>query len=162
MAFVAAVATSSQLKRQSAAMAAYSVAFAGAAYLFLRVLGLGAQGLVWANCLNMLLRILWNLWFVQGFFVRHGVVSPLVQVRRKGWCLRGWQETFDLRSTLPTAGSVAATAITAAILRREGGAMARGFDGRLLRDVVVAGAFAVVLLVLERKFLLHCYRLMML
>lgn len=77
-AFVAAVADNTQLYAQSIWMGGFSAAFAGSAYLFLRVLQLGAKGLVWANCVNMACRIVFNLSFVKSFFAkRHQVcMSP--------------------------------------------------------------------------------------
>lgn len=77
-AFVAAVASNADLRRQSVLMGFNFVAFAGAAWTFLRVLGWGAKGLVWANCANMGLRVVYNAWFIKGFFRREGVVSLLV------------------------------------------------------------------------------------
>lgn len=77
-AFVAAVASNADLKRQSALMVAYSIGFAGAAYVFLKVLGLGAEGLVWANCLNMLFRIVWNTLFIKEYFGRYQMVRRTV------------------------------------------------------------------------------------
>lgn len=73
--FVAAVATNSQLYAQSLQMTGFSVVYAGAAYFFLRVWKLGAQGLVYANCVNMLLRIIWGLNFVRSYFNSNGLVS---------------------------------------------------------------------------------------
>lgn len=74
-AFVAAVASNTELHAQSVYMGAFFAGFAGAAYLFLRVLGLGAQGLVYANCVNMLLRILFNTKFIRTYFGRNAEVS---------------------------------------------------------------------------------------
>jgi len=74
-AFVSAVATSADLQRQSVFMGAYFFGFASAAYIFLGVLGLGAQGLVWANCVNMVLRILFNGRYILTFFGGIGQVS---------------------------------------------------------------------------------------
>lgn len=79
-AFVAAVATNSQLRLQSIAMAFYSVGFAVAVYGFLRIAELGAVGLVWANCVNMACRILWNAWFITGFFGECDLVSSATNV----------------------------------------------------------------------------------
>lgn len=73
-AFVAAVASSAELQCQSLYMAAYFVGFASAAYLFLGVLKAGAQGLVYANCVNMILRIIFNWRFIKAFFKKHGQV----------------------------------------------------------------------------------------
>lgn len=73
-AFVAATASTKELHWQSIWMGAFSAGFAGSAYVFLRVLQLGAKGLVWANCVNMSLRIVFNLYFVRSFFLRQGEV----------------------------------------------------------------------------------------
>jgi oligosaccharide translocation protein RFT1 len=70
-AFVSSVATESQVNRQSMWMLAFSAGFAGAAYIFLRVLDFGAEGLVWANTLNMAFRILWSTLFITSYMKRH-------------------------------------------------------------------------------------------
>lgn len=79
-AFVAAVADNAQLRSQSFAMTFYFIGFGGAVYAFLRVAEMGAVGLVYANCVNMGCRIIWNAWFIRGFFASRGIVS-LVQSR---------------------------------------------------------------------------------
>lgn len=79
-AFVAATADQSELYTQSFWMGGFFAAFAGSAYLFLRVLGLGAKGLVWANCVNMGCRIVFNLGFVKRFFARNRQVSCIGDV----------------------------------------------------------------------------------
>ena len=76
-AFVAATADQKELYAQSFWMGGFFAAFAGSAYLFLRVLELGAKGLVWANCVNMGCRIVFNLGFVRRFFARKGQVGCL-------------------------------------------------------------------------------------
>jgi len=76
-AFVAAVATSDDLKRQSILMTIYFFTFAGTAYALLQIPGLGAQALVLANCVNMLLRIVWNITFIKTFFSRNAMVCML-------------------------------------------------------------------------------------
>lgn len=83
-AFVAATASTKDLHWQSIWMGAFSAGFIASAYVFLRVLDLGAKGLVWANCVNMGLRIVFNLAFVKGFFRRNGVVSKSNAVRLAG------------------------------------------------------------------------------
>lgn len=70
-AFVSSVATESQVNRQSLWMLAFSAGFAGAAYFFLGVLDLGAEGLVWANTLNMSFRIVWSTVFIASYMKRH-------------------------------------------------------------------------------------------
>ena len=76
-AFVAATASTSDLRNQSFWMAGFSALFAASAWLFLRTLGMGAKGLVLANCVNMGLRIIFNASFVRNFFTRHGQVWQL-------------------------------------------------------------------------------------
>ncbi|KAH8178140.1 rft protein [Sarocladium implicatum] len=71
-AFVASVASEAQVHRQSFWMGGFSVAFAGAAFVFMRVFPLGATGLVLANIINMLCRIIWSGHFIMSFFQRHG------------------------------------------------------------------------------------------
>lgn len=73
-AFVAAVATNAELRQQSIAMAVYFVLFASAVYTFLRIVNMGGEGLVWANCLNMACRIVWNTWFIRNYFGRKKLV----------------------------------------------------------------------------------------
>lgn len=69
--FVASVATERQVHRQSLWMAAFSVAFAASAYTLMRVYPLGARGLVLANIVNMLCRIVWSAAFIRAFFTTH-------------------------------------------------------------------------------------------
>ena len=76
-AFVAATASTNDLQHQTVWMLYFSAFFAGSAYFFLRVLGLGAQGLVLANCVNMGLRIMFNMRFVKRFFRERGLVRYL-------------------------------------------------------------------------------------
>lgn len=74
-AFVAAVASNAELRGQSVWMGVFFAGFASSAYLFLGVLEMGAQGLVYANCVNMLLRIVWGLSFIRRYFRGNGEVT---------------------------------------------------------------------------------------
>lgn len=105
-AFVSSVASNAELQKQTAWMMAFSVGFAGAATFFLRVLKLGAQGLVWANIINMTLRTAWSTWFIRDYFRRNGLNLDVVEV-------------------LPNAGSSIVGIGAAAILYR----MKAGFVG---------------------------------
>lgn len=69
-AFVSSVATRADVHRQSLWMAAFSVAFAAAGFVTLKVLDLGAPGLVYANAVNMLGRIAWSGAFIRRYFDR--------------------------------------------------------------------------------------------
>ncbi|RYP05882.1 hypothetical protein DL765_009692 [Monosporascus sp. GIB2] len=72
-AFVSSVAAKEQIHRQSLWMGLFSVAFGVAGFAALRVLGLGAAGLVYANAVNMLCRIAWSAAFVSRYFAGRGV-----------------------------------------------------------------------------------------
>jgi len=73
-AFVAATASTKELRKQSFWMAGFSALFAGSAWWFVKGLDMGAKGLVLANCVNMGARILFNLWFVREYFQARHVV----------------------------------------------------------------------------------------
>jgi len=88
-AFVQSVASSKQLQQQSLWMFGFSVGFGLAGYVFLRELGWGAQGLVWANAVNMVLRIVWSWWFISGYFRRNGVQPMSITIVLPDWRLVG-------------------------------------------------------------------------
>ncbi|KAG9649901.1 Rft-1-domain-containing protein, partial [Aureobasidium melanogenum] len=139
-AFVAAVADNKQLYTQSIWMGGFFAAFAGSAYLFLRVLMMGAKGLVWANCVNMACRILFNLSFVKSFFAKK-------------------EQIFDVTKILPSAVSIAVTAVVPSIFKATAGLLSRyGVFGELARIGAITGIFVVALAVSERNFLIHVYK----
>jgi oligosaccharide translocation protein RFT1 len=80
-AFVASVATEAEVHQQSAWMAAFSLAFGAAGFVFLRVMGLGAVGLVYANGINMLCRIAWSSRFIQQYFSKTGTSFDVLSLR---------------------------------------------------------------------------------
>lgn len=98
-AFVAATASTKELRTQSLWMGFFFVGFGASAYLFVHVLGMGARGLVLANCVNMALRIVFNLSFVASFFRRHGVVCSGLR--------QGMHGFTDSRIGFPYRGAVA-------------------------------------------------------
>ena len=98
-AFVASVATMSEVNRQSIWMLAFSIGFGGAAFVFIHVLDLGANGLVWANLLNMGFRILWSMTFVSRYMRQHDM-------------------SFKIQSILPNGFGMAASVTTYAVLAR--------------------------------------------
>jgi oligosaccharide translocation protein RFT1 len=98
-AFVSVIATEPQLNRQSLWMLAFSVAFAGTGYVFLRLLDLGAQGLVYANMANMIFRILWSCSFIDNY-------------------LRKYSSHFDIAAILPNLLTSAAAGGTVAIFHQ--------------------------------------------
>ncbi len=123
-AFVSATASTAELQRQSIWMGAFSAGFALSAYVFLRVLEMGAKGLVLANCVNMALRVVFNLSFATGYFGRQGV-------------------TFRLVDILPNVYAVGAVAVVPSLLARTKGILGQyGLLGELVRVGLVGGAFA--------------------
>ncbi|KAH1494530.1 hypothetical protein KXV92_008408 [Aspergillus fumigatus] len=70
-AFVSSAANGSELRSQAGWMGVFSACFALAAYLFLSVGDLGARGLVYANIVNMTVRILWSLHFIREYMHHH-------------------------------------------------------------------------------------------
>lgn len=124
-AFVSSVATKAEVNRQSMWMFSFSLGFGGAAYLFLRTLDMGAEGLVWANSLNMALRIIWSSIFITSYMRRNG--APL-----------------GFRGLLPQATTIGAGVGTFAILSQ----MEKTFTGGisdLIKSGAIAGVFVIVL-----------------
>ncbi|KAF4301051.1 oligosaccharidyl-lipid flippase [Botryosphaeria dothidea] len=141
-AFVASVATNAQLHRQSVYMGVFFGGFAGAAYVFLRVLGMGAQGLVWANCVNMGLRIAWAAEFIGSWFGKEG-------------------ENFDYMATMPKGSSVAVAVTAPAALKLTDGYLSEyGLFGKIFRSGAISGVLGLTILVLERDYLLQCYHML--
>ena len=73
-AFVSAVANTKELRNQSVYMGVFFAGFAASAFVFLRVLDLKASGLIFANCVNMMLRISWSFSFIYKYFGEKGHV----------------------------------------------------------------------------------------
>lgn len=107
-AFVAAVATNKELHTQSLLMGGFFVGFAVAAYVFLHVLKMGALGLVYSNCVNMLLRIVFNTNFISNYFRRNEQVSVILYSCFITQILTHLQP-FDFMSGLPSSLSIAAS-----------------------------------------------------
>ncbi|KAI1204415.1 Rft-1-domain-containing protein [Annulohypoxylon truncatum] len=142
-AFVSSVATESEVHRQSLWMGAFSLAFGVAGFVSLRVLDLGAAGLVYANCINMLCRIIWSGTFISQYF-------------------RGNGADFGWSGVLPDglALSTLATAAFWASLTRAGisvGTVSPHVFQDLITVAVRAVPFAIVIAYTERKYLLSCY-----
>nr|UWK20102.1 oligosaccharidyl_lipid flippase [Trichoderma rubi] len=142
-AFVASVASEAQVHRQSFWMGIFSAVFAGAAFLFMSVLPLGAEGLVYANSINMLCRVIWSGAFIVSFFESHGV-------------------DFAPASLFP-ATTVALSLSTLGLLRQLN-FQDVGQERPLATLFKIVFGFAIPLLLLivslERKFLLECFQSM--
>lgn len=138
-AFVSSVATRAQLNRQSIWMLAFSVGFGASAYVFLRILSLGADGLVWANVLNMIFRIVWSIAFIADYFRSHGTA-------------------LELQSLLPRAQGVAVSAAAYILLERlEKHNTDQGLFMTLLKLSIVILPYLLIMWVCPSLFQLHSY-----
>lgn len=97
-AFFTSVATPAELAQQSFWMAGFTGAYFSSAYVLLRVLNLGARGLVIGNMMNMAERIGWSIVFLYDYFQRQGV-------------------QVDATAMRPRSTTIACCVATAAILR---------------------------------------------
>ncbi|KAF9585403.1 Oligosaccharide translocation protein rft1 [Lunasporangiospora selenospora] len=70
-AVVQAVASEKELNSLSYWMFAFSAVFCTTGYVLMGWLGLGAKGIVIANCVNLTMRIIWSIWFLSRYFNRH-------------------------------------------------------------------------------------------
>lgn len=140
--FVASVATEAQVHVQSLWMGAFSLAFAAAGFIFLRVLDRGARGLVVANSINMICRIVWCAVFIKKYFGKMGV-------------------DFQLSELKPNSVTVAAAVVASQAAARLVGPNAAGLAlrGVLMALFKIAGlgiVFVAVVAFGERQFLMQC------
>jgi oligosaccharide translocation protein RFT1 len=119
-AFVSSVATKSEVNRQSVWMLAFSAGFGGAAFIFLRVLQWGAEGLVWANTLNMVFRIIWSSAFIASYLKKNGT-------------------QLETSTLMPQILTITAGVVTYGIMTQ----VEKGFTGGL-SDFVKSGTIAAV------------------
>jgi len=61
-------------------MGGFTAAYLGSAFVLLRILDLGAQGLVIANMVNTALRIWWSVVFIRQYFRQNGVAAQLEEM----------------------------------------------------------------------------------
>ena len=143
-AFVAAVASTKELHAQSVAMGVFFVGFAGAAYVLLHVLQLGAQGLVYSNCVNMALRIVFNVGFIKSYFKQQGEVSSVSKPEML--CLTDRSQDFDFAAVIPNGLTLAVAAAAAGVLRAPLGFLPfEGFLAELVQVGAVSGVLGVSL-----------------
>ncbi|KAI1177247.1 oligosaccharide translocation protein RFT1, variant [Nemania sp. FL0916] len=142
-AFVSSVATKSEVHRQSLWMGSFSLVFAVAGFVSLRVLGLGAAGLVYANVINMGCRIAWSGAFISHYFRQNG-------------------QEFGWNGLVPdgTALYILGTAVLWGALSRVG--ISAGIVSmHIFRDLVLVGAgglaYAGLIICAERRYLMDCY-----
>ena len=100
-------------------MISFSAGFVGAGYVALKIYGLGAQGLVLANAVNMSMRIVWS-WMFVGRYIREKGVE--------------WR----IRDVIPKRGTIIISASVAWYMRE----VSKGFKGGF-EDLLKAGAIGV-------------------
>ncbi|KAK6360519.1 Oligosaccharide translocation protein rft1 [Orbilia blumenaviensis] len=140
-AFVQSVATTQDLKRQSMWMLWFSGVFGAASWGFVKYLELGADGLVWANCVNMGMRILWSANFIKGYFGKVGD-------GKKG---------VELTKIIPGSLLVTVAVGVGAVARRV--VSEKGVLGDYVKGAGLAGVVGIVCLYSERHFFVECYKL---
>ena len=91
--FIASVATTADLTRQSRVMIVFSIVFLGASWGLLKGLNMGGEGLVWANCINLGVRIMWSCTFIQTWYT---VRSETV----------GWNRVLPCRGTITSSALI--------------------------------------------------------
>ncbi|XXH03240.1 RNA-dependent ATPase [Hypoxylon texense] len=143
-AFVSSIATESEVHRQSLWMGAFSLAFGVAGFISLRVLDLGAAGLVYANGINMLCRIIWSGTFIARFFEKNGASIS-------------WGDMLPNSSALVVLTTAAVwTSLATA------GVGVGDVSPHVFQDLVTVGVraapFVLILAYNEREYLLGCYR----
>ncbi|KAI1319434.1 Oligosaccharide translocation protein rft1 [Mortierella claussenii] len=70
-AVVQAVASERELTVLSYWMIGFSAVFCSTGAFLMGVLGLGAKGIVLANCVNLTMRIIWSMWFLSEYYGRY-------------------------------------------------------------------------------------------
>ncbi|EPE04505.1 oligosaccharide translocation protein rft1 [Ophiostoma piceae UAMH 11346] len=143
-AFVASVATETQVYYQSVWMGLFSLVFAGAGYVCLHVLDGGAVGLVVANIINMTCRIVWCVVFISKYFSTRGSAGFF---------------SDTARTLLPHPASSLAAVVTNQAVQRlvvpAVGAMAQIIQ--LVKILVVAVPLLLTIAFFERRFFQQCY-----
>lgn len=119
-AFVASVATEAEVNRQSMWMGAFSLVFGIAGFVFMKVLGLGAVGLICANAINMACRIVWAGVFTSAYFSKRGV-------------------DWDVKGLLPSSLAVVSAAIAGQMVQRVVTADASGPRELIVQLAKIAG-----------------------
>lgn len=108
--FISSVATTRDLARQSRAMIVFTGIFLGVAWGLLSLGGLGGEGLVWANCVNLGIRIIWSIWFITRWYKINGdrgvgwrrvglkrgtaTFMGMIALGLKGLGIMGWLDGF--------------------------------------------------------------------
>ncbi|KAF9962119.1 Oligosaccharide translocation protein rft1 [Mortierella alpina] len=155
-AVVQAVASDKELGVLSYWMVGFSAVFCSTGAFLMGGMGLGARGIVLANCVNLSMRILWSMWFLSGYFGRYIPAAGAESPRQRANVL----STFAYvpwKTIIPNPVVLAAfgTAYTVTALSEQWIGWERLYDKIVHLSVGVA-AFAVVMAVTfvsEKQFL---------
>jgi hypothetical protein len=140
-AFVAAVASTSDLHKQSLSMASFFLLFAASAWFFISQLQWGGSGVVAANTVNMGLRIVFNVLYIKRYFRDRGVK----------WSVGEVLPNASKMAAVPFMGFVLKTRTVEKVLGRY------GIMGELGGIAVVGVVIAATVLFFELPFLKECY-----
>ncbi|KAG0322106.1 Oligosaccharide translocation protein rft1 [Dissophora globulifera] len=161
-AVVQAVASENELTVLSYWMVGFSAVFCGSGAFLMGVLGLGAKGIVLANCLNLTMRIVWSMWFLSRYYGRyipaHG--SPANNNTHSSQSKAGMAKTFSnvpWRDILPRwpmlAAFAAAYVITASSEHWITWETPRQLLAHLLVGVATFASVAIIFWIVEAPFL---------
>lgn len=159
-AVVQAVASEKELGVLSYWMIGFSAVFCSTGAFLMGALGLGAEGIVLANCVNLTMRIVWSMWFLSDYYGRYipiaaGKSSSIVKEGDGGALARfayvPWQNILPRPTVLVAFG--AAYVLTAASEQWIGW---QGLYNKAVHLGIGVVAFAVVMgvvFVSEKQFL---------
>jgi oligosaccharide translocation protein RFT1 len=112
-AVVQAVASEKELTVLSYWMIGFSAVFCSTGALLMGPLDLGARGIVLANCVNLMMRVVWSMWFLSGYYGRY---IPLGSRKSSGSALQAQTSkgTFARFSNVPWQDIIPRPAVLAA------------------------------------------------
>ncbi|CAO3568191.1 unnamed protein product [Mortierella alpina] len=155
-AVVQAVASDKELSVLSYWMVGFSAVFCSTGALLMWGMGLGARGIVLANCVNLSMRILWSMWFLSGYFGRYIPTAGAGRARQRV----GVVNTFSYvpwKTIIPSPVVLAAfgTAYAVTALSEQWIGWERLYDKMVHLSVGVAtfGVVMVITFVSEKQFL---------
>ncbi|KAG0355316.1 Oligosaccharide translocation protein rft1 [Podila minutissima] len=94
-AVVQAVASEQELAVLSYWMIGFSAVFCSTGAFLMGTLGLGARGIVLANCVNLSMRILWSAWFLSRYYGRYLARDGSVSEKSAPKNVHGFVRTFS-------------------------------------------------------------------
>lgn len=100
-AFLQGVGDTKAIERQSVWMVGFWTVFVGSSYLFVVLCGWGPVGLVAANAVNMLLRIMFSFQFIRSFFRLDNTVGKLVGPSKRNKLMEYFADQLTAGSLVP-------------------------------------------------------------